>query len=130
MYERVHWTIKQSMAYKKAKRAAKVALIRSRLLEESRGLVLEQRTSLQMALYQNSDINWGRSKRILKHFDMHERGTLPITPQMRARITAVADHEKARTGGLLIRERNHDGFSKMDKQIAKLERIKKLLKKD
>merc|ERR1712113_548547 len=87
----VPYGVKRSVAYKESKKAARRAAERARRAAEEKGMLLMPRKQLRMELKRNSGIGWYRSLQIIKHLEMHERGTgPPIDQAVRDRITRIA----------------------------------------
>ncbi|UKJ89136.2 hypothetical protein MACJ_002383 [Theileria orientalis] len=69
----VPYGIKNSKNYKEAKLQQRLSLENARKQREAKGLILDSRKTLMMSLRDNTGINWGRSKQIMKHLEMHHR---------------------------------------------------------
>ncbi|CDJ36124.1 LOW QUALITY PROTEIN: uncharacterized protein EMH_0063520 [Eimeria mitis] len=89
--QRIPYGVKQTEAYKKAKRQARAAARNARKMKESKGVLMEGRKCLMMSLQQNTGISWFRSVQVLKHLELHARANPPLTSKLREQITNAVE---------------------------------------
>ncbi|CEL95421.1 unnamed protein product [Vitrella brassicaformis CCMP3155] len=92
--EKIPYGIKRSRAYRDARKAERRAKWHAIKQEEQRNFVISGRKSLYMSLMRNTGLGWYRAKQVLKHLEMHERGSVEPTPHVRDKIKNIATFVK------------------------------------
>eukprot|EP01067_Filipodium_phascolosomae_P000852 Filipodium_phascolosomae@DN1606_c0_g1_i1.p1 len=90
----VRWGIRHSKRYRDSLRAAYSAKLLARDDREKTGFIVDQRDCLRFGVKQNYGFNFFRSLQVIKHLEMHSRGSLLMTPETKQRIALIGEFVK------------------------------------